>query len=87
MIELSLEPNDSSEFVTYNFDGTIFNFAEPYIGLRVAEYSDSTGTYKNVIGQGMSVPDAFKKSVNRIEIYLVNDYKNKDYIFDIHVNK
>jgi len=86
-IEIAIEPNATSEMITWHFDGTNFNFTEPLLSLYITEYSDSLNVLKNNIGQLTSIIDLNKKNVNKIEISLRNDYQNNDYKFDIKVNK
>lgn len=86
-VEIAIEPNDSSEIITWHHDGTYFNFTEPLVALFIAEYSDSLNVFKNSIGQVFSIPDLNKKDVNRIEITLCDNCQIKDYIFDIEVNR
>jgi hypothetical protein len=86
-IEISVDPNDSTELFTYHFAGTYFNFTEPLLYLFISEYSDSSRVYINKYGQVASIPDLLKKSINRIDISLEADTLGKEYIFDIRVNK
>jgi hypothetical protein len=85
-IVIEIEPNDTSERITWYYEGSCFNFSEPLLGLYIAEYSDSLTEFKNSIGKVTSICDLNKKSVNRVEINLCNDNQNEDYIFDIKVN-
>lgn len=50
-VAVSIEPNDTSERVTWCFGGTYLNFTEPLVGFCVASYSDSVSTFKNNIGE------------------------------------
>ncbi len=85
-IVITIQPNDTSEIVTYEFDGTYFNFTEPLLTLMVKQYSDSIGTYDYNTGGGTSIPDLKDDSVNRIYIKLDEKSSDSDVIFKIETN-
>lgn len=85
-VKISINPNETSEIVSYEFGGTYFNFAEPMMSLAVKQYSDSIEVYDYNTGGGTSIPDLYKNKTNRIKISLDKESTDLNVVFLIETN-
>jgi hypothetical protein len=67
---VSIASDSTSPVIHYQFNGTLFNFAEPMIYLTVGSCYDSIQRYENHTSTGklISVPNLYKRKVNLLRI-------------------
>ncbi|MDN4165028.1 hypothetical protein QWY31_05910 [Cytophagales bacterium LB-30] len=85
-IDVTIMPNDTSEIVTYEFDGTFFNFTEPLLTLAVKQYFDSIKQYDYNKGGGTSIPDLKEDSENKVTIKLDKESSVSNILFELEIN-
>ena len=85
-LDVTVQSNAKSEKVTYEFDGTYFNFTEPLLTLAVEQYSDSVDTYNYGTGGVTSIPDLSDESVNMINIKIDEESSTSNVSFKIETN-
>lgn len=83
---LSVNPNSISEEFIISIKLSTFSLSEPLLSVRINEYSDTSTTYENKIGQVISIEKLNKKDVNNVSIELKPNSLNEEYQFIIFLD-
>ncbi len=83
---ISVNPDSKSEEFIISIKSAFFSLSEPFLGVRINEYSDTSTTYENKFGQVISIEKLNKKDINNVSIELKPNPLNKEYPFLIFLD-